>query len=134
MPHNADGGQFMQAGRGGRAGRPLPCRQHGTLGVRDATREDQFLRRTKRIGLVAATLAVLAFVIGAMAAMAQATAPTTTAMPAATVDTGDTAWVLTSAALVLLMTTGLAFFYGGMVRSKSVLNMIMMSLGAMAVV
>ncbi|MEU7477496.1 ammonium transporter [Lentzea sp. NPDC042327] len=49
-------------------------------------------------------------------------------------DTGDTAWVLTSAALVLLMTPGLAFFYGGMVRSKSVLNMIMMSLGAMAVV
>lgn len=49
-------------------------------------------------------------------------------------DTGDTAWVLTSAALVLLMTPGLAFFYGGMVRSKSVLNMMMMSLGAMAVV
>jgi len=50
------------------------------------------------------------------------------------VDTGDTAWVLTSAALVLLMTPGLAFFYGGMVRSKSVLNMMMMSLGAIAVV
>ncbi|MCS7482591.1 ammonium transporter [Umezawaea endophytica] len=49
-------------------------------------------------------------------------------------DTGDTAWVLTSAALVLLMTPGLAFFYGGMVRSKSVLNMMMMSLGAMGVV
>ena len=49
-------------------------------------------------------------------------------------DTGDTAWVLTSAALVLLMTPGLAFFYGGMVRSKSVLNMMMMSLSAMAVV
>jgi ammonium transporter, Amt family len=50
------------------------------------------------------------------------------------VDTGDTAWVLTSAALVLLMTPGLAFFYGGMVRSKSVLNMMMMSLGAIGVV
>ncbi len=49
-------------------------------------------------------------------------------------NTGDTAWVLTSAALVLLMTPGLAFFYGGMVRSKSVLNMMMMSLGAMGVV
>ncbi|MBY8851634.1 ammonium transporter, partial [Saccharothrix sp. MB29] len=49
-------------------------------------------------------------------------------------DTGDTAWVLTSAALVLLMTPGLAFFYGGMVRSKSVLNMMMMSLGAIGVV
>jgi ammonium transporter, Amt family len=50
------------------------------------------------------------------------------------VNTGDTAWVLTSAALVLLMTPGLAFFYGGMVRSKSVLNMMMMSLGAIGVV
>ncbi|MDG3011020.1 ammonium transporter [Rhodococcus sp. D2-41] len=49
-------------------------------------------------------------------------------------DTGDTAWMLVSAALVLLMTPGLAFFYGGMVRSKSVLNMIMMSIGAMGVV
>ena len=34
-----------------------------------------------------------------------------------TVDTGDTAWVLASSALVLFMTPGLAFFYGGMVRS-----------------
>ncbi len=49
-------------------------------------------------------------------------------------DTGDTAWVLTSAALVLLMTPGLALFYGGMVRSKSVLNMMMMSFGALAVI
>ncbi|WP_430333308.1 ammonium transporter [Rhodococcus sp. ACT016] len=49
-------------------------------------------------------------------------------------DTGDTAWMLTSAALVLLMTPGVAFFYGGMVRAKSVLNMIMMSVGAMGVV
>ncbi|MGZ5407424.1 MAG: hypothetical protein ACXWX1_06760, partial [Aeromicrobium sp.] len=38
-------------------------------------------------------------------------------------DTGDTAWILASSALVLLMTPGLAFFYGGMVRSKTVLNM-----------
>lgn len=49
-------------------------------------------------------------------------------------DTGDTAWMLASSALVLLMTPGLAFFYGGMVRSKSVLNMIMMSISAMGVV
>ncbi|WP_181763000.1 ammonium transporter [Rhodococcus spelaei] len=42
--------------------------------------------------------------------------------------------MLISAALVLLMTPGLAFFYGGMVRAKSVLNMIMMSIGAMGVV
>jgi ammonium transporter, Amt family len=49
-------------------------------------------------------------------------------------DTGDTAWMLVSAAMVLLMTPGLAFFYGGMVRAKSVLNMIMMSVSAMGVV
>src|SRR5919202_3849560 len=49
-------------------------------------------------------------------------------------DTGATAWVLTSAALVLLMTPGLALFYGGMVRGKSVLNMMMMSFGALALV
>ncbi len=42
-------------------------------------------------------------------------------------DSGDTAWMLASTALVLLMTPGLAFFYGGMVRTKSVLNMMMMS-------
>ncbi len=50
------------------------------------------------------------------------------------VNTGDTAWLLTSAALVLLMAPGLAFFYGGMVRSKSVLNMMMMTFGALALV
>ncbi|MQY28088.1 ammonium transporter [Nocardia aurantia] len=49
-------------------------------------------------------------------------------------DTGDTAWMLASSALVLLMTPGLAFFYGGMVRSKNVLNMIMMSISAMGIV
>jgi Amt family ammonium transporter len=49
-------------------------------------------------------------------------------------NSGDTAWVLASAALVMLMTPGLAFFYGGMVRSKSVLNMLMMNFIALAVV
>ncbi len=49
-------------------------------------------------------------------------------------DTGDTAWVLISAVLVLFMTPGLALFYGGMVRAKSVLNMMMMSFGAVALI
>jgi Amt family ammonium transporter len=49
-------------------------------------------------------------------------------------NTGDTAWVLASAALVMLMTPGLAFFYGGMVKAKSVLNMLMMSFICLAVV
>ena len=46
----------------------------------------------------------------------------------------DTAWLLVSGLLVLFMTPGLALFYGGMVRAKSALNMMMMSLSAMAVV
>ena len=44
---------------------------------------------------------------------------------AAKVDSGDTAWVLVSAALVMLMTPGLAFFYGGLVRRKNVLSVLM---------
>ena len=49
-------------------------------------------------------------------------------------NSGDTAWVLASTALVLLMTPGLAFFYGGMVRAKSVLNMMMMSMVTIGIV
>ncbi len=49
-------------------------------------------------------------------------------------DTGNTAWVLISAALVLFMTPGLAFFYGGLSRQKSVLNMMMMSFGSLGLV
>ncbi len=49
------------------------------------------------------------------------------------INSGDTAWVLASAALVLFMTPGLAVFYGGMVRAKSVLNMMMMSFAAIGV-
>ena len=48
-------------------------------------------------------------------------------------DTGDTAWMLASTALVMLMVPGLAFFYGGMVRAKSVLNIMMMVMYAMAI-
>lgn len=49
-------------------------------------------------------------------------------------DAGDTAWMLTASALVLFMTPGLALFYGGMVRSKNVLNMLMMNFFTMGVV
>src|SRR4051812_39048462 len=55
-------------------------------------------------------------------------------LPAGRIDTGDTAWMLGASALVLLMAPGLALFYGGMVRSKSVLNMIMMTFGALAAI
>ena len=49
------------------------------------------------------------------------------------INTGDTAWVLMSGALVLFMTPALALFYGGMGRAKSALNMMMMSFAAMGV-
>jgi Amt family ammonium transporter len=51
-----------------------------------------------------------------------------------TIDSGATAWVLVSAALVLFMTPGLAFFYGGMVRSKNVLGMLMQNIFAMGLI
>ena len=50
------------------------------------------------------------------------------------IDTGNTAWVLISAALVFIMTPGLAFFYGGMVRSKNVLTTIMQSFFVLALI
>jgi Amt family ammonium transporter len=55
-------------------------------------------------------------------------------MQASAVNAGDTAWVLTSSALVLLMTVGLACFYGGLVRSKNSLNTMMMSIVAMGAI
>lgn len=71
-----------------------------------------------RAGFVAALLAVM---LAATSAFAQAT-------EAPKLDTGDTAWMLTSTALVLMMTIpGLALFYGGMVRQKNVLATIMQS-------
>ena len=50
------------------------------------------------------------------------------------ISTGDTAWVMTSAALVLLMTPGLAYFYGGMVNSKNIVSTMLQSVIAMAVI
>ncbi|MCW6009366.1 ammonium transporter [Micromonospora sp. CPCC 205371] len=50
------------------------------------------------------------------------------------IDTGNTAWLLLSSALVLLMTPGLALFYGGLNRSKGVLNMMMMSFSAIGLI
>ena len=50
------------------------------------------------------------------------------------IDSGSTAWMLASSALVLLMVPGLALFYGGMVRRKNVLTTMMMSFVAMAII
>ena len=50
------------------------------------------------------------------------------------IDTGDTAWILAASALVLFMTPGLALFYGGMVRAKNILAMLMQNFFAMGIV
>jgi len=57
-----------------------------------------------------------------------------TMTPLLEINAGDTAWVLASASLVLFMTPMLAFFYGGMVRAKGVLNMLMMNVVAMGTI
>jgi Amt family ammonium transporter len=74
------------------------------------------------------------FVIGTPVWLCATTSLTAQEAATPTVDTGDTAFVLVSAALVMLMTPGLAFFYGGMVRSKNVLGMLMQSFIAVAVI
>jgi len=74
--------------------------------------------------------------LGVVSAFAQtAVAPATPAAPAVpAISAGDTAWVLASAALVLLMTPGLAFFYAGMVRKKNVMATIMQSFFMIALI
>jgi len=81
-------------------------------------------------------LAVSAAVIlcwgASLASAADAPAPAPT--PAPTLDKGDTAWMLISTALVMLMVPGLALFYAGMVRSKNVLGTMMHSMAALAII
>ena len=104
------------------------------------------MTRTTRSAVLALIL-ILAALSLAAPALAQAPAapaspsapgPSTPANPApqaAKIDSGDTAWVLTSAALVLLMTApGLALFYGGMVRQKNALGTLMQSFIVLALI
>ncbi|HEY9801131.1 MAG TPA: ammonium transporter [Leptolyngbyaceae cyanobacterium] len=83
----------------------------------------------KKVLMIGAT--TLLFLGWPLMGNAFAQTSTTTPPPA---DTGDTAFMLISAALVLLMTPGLAFFYGGFVRSRNILNTLMMSFVLMAIV
>ena len=92
------------------------------------------MKRAARIGL-----ALLPLLLAAAPVLAQtAASPGTAAAPAPVepkLDSGDTAWMLTSTALVLLMTIpGLALFYGGMVRKKNVLATLMQSFSICAMV
>ncbi|NCQ90069.1 MAG: ammonium transporter [Microcystis aeruginosa LG13-03] len=77
---------------------------------------------------------VLLLGLGFNCGVAPVFAETIAAAPPNPISAGDTAWMLISSALVLLMTPGLAFFYGGLVRSRNVLNTMMMSLVAMGVI
>ncbi len=109
-------------------------------------RSSNGLNRFGRVGHIARSLTLMAlttlamsFAVWAQDAPEAAKATGKEAAPkldapltALKLDTGDTAWVLAAAALVLLMTPGLAFFYGGLVRSKNMLNTLLMSFGAMA--
>jgi Amt family ammonium transporter len=85
--------------------------------------------RPSRAGLAIAAILGAACLAGfADVALAQTAAPAAAATPAPKLDSGDTAWMLTSTALVLMMTIpGLALFYGGMVRKKNVLATVMQS-------
>jgi len=84
-------------------------------------------------GLRIAWTAALMVAIVRGTAMAQE-APEAAAAAVPVINTGDTAWMLASTALVMLMTPGLALFYGGMVRKKNVLSSIMHSFVALAVI
>ena len=103
--------------------------------------------RSRRMLVASAFLSIVALALGASDGLAQqapapAPAPAPAAAPAPApaapapkVDSGDTAWVLTSSALVLMMTApGLALFYGGMVRRKNVLATLMQSFILMALI
>ena len=76
--------------------------------------------------LAALAVAILAYIDPALAQEAAAEAAPAAEPAKPVIDTGDTAWMLTSTALVLMMTIpGLALFYGGMVRKKNVLTVVM---------
>ncbi|MDF2564445.1 MAG: ammonium transporter [Massilibacillus sp.] len=89
-------------------------------------REKRGIRMKKLWSTMLTTLMLVAMMVPvAFAADAEA---------ATKIDSGDTAWVLVSAAMVFIMTPGLGFFYGGMVRSKNVLSTIMQSFFIVALI
>ncbi len=84
---------------------------------------------SKPIASVALALVALALLAGPVAAQAPAASPAPFSP-----NSGDTSWVLTASALVLIMTPGLALFYGGLVRKKNIVNMIFMCFVIIALV
>ena len=73
-------------------------------------------------------------VLLAVAVLALFTTSVPGTMPTEGLDTGDTAWMIVASGLVLLMTPGLAYFYGGMVNHKNVISTMLQSFIAMGVI
>ncbi|MEO6666275.1 MAG: ammonia channel protein, partial [Nitrospiria bacterium] len=82
------------------------------------------VRRTTRTALLASSLALCALAIPSVAAQDSASS----------ISAGDTAWILTASALVMLMVPGLALFYGGMVRHKNIVSTLLQCFLILAVV
>lgn len=91
-------------------------------------------RAASRWGLVAFLAVMTCSLYPALTHPEDVAATAAVAAPAPTVDTGDTAWVMVSAALVLLMTPALAFFYGGLVRKKNMLSVLQQCMMAMCLI
>src|SRR4051812_44524818 len=92
------------------------------------------MSRTEAEPRMSAVTSALLTAAGTPTSTATATATRYVPFDAANLSAGDTAWLLAAASLVLLMTPALAFFYGGMVRAKHALAMLMQNFAAMAVV
>jgi len=88
-------------------------------------------RKTERIREFSALPFLL---IAAIAVLGVLVRPAPQTITGGAIDSGDVAWMLTATGLVLLMTPGLSFFYGGMVRSKNVVSTMLQSFVAMAVI
>jgi ammonium transporter, Amt family len=91
----------------------------------------QVRRKTERIREFSAFPFLLVAAVSVAGALFRAAPQAVTGGP---INTGDVAWMLTATGLVLLMTPGLSFFYGGMVRSKNVVSTMLQSFVAMGVI
>src|SRR5947208_3562782 len=88
-------------------------------------------RKTERIREFSAFPFLLIAAVSAAGALTRQAPPAVTGGP---INSGDVAWMLTATGLVLLMTPGLSFFYGGMVRTRNVVSTMLQSFVAMAVI
>src|SRR5437764_12939700 len=88
-------------------------------------------RKTERIREFSALPVLLIAAVSVAGSFVQPARPSRTGGP---INAGDVAWMLTATGLVLLMTPGLSFFYGGMVRTKNVVSTMLQSFVAMAVI